>query len=220
MAERAVLRPLSDSQREALETAVARYEAAATRDAVVWLQARGITPSVAATFRLGVVDDPAPGHGRFGGWLSIPYLRRDGQPLSIRFRCIEDHDHGDYKHGKYMSLPDEPARVFNVGAIHVAREEIHVAEGEFDAMVLNMLGLPAIAIPGASAWSAHHRRMLAGFRRVWVWGDPDDAGADFINRVCRSMRQARGVQLRAGDVTETYLEGGERAIFELIEEDK
>jgi DNA primase len=119
-----------------------------------------------------------------------------------------------------MSLPDEPARVFNTGAIHKARDVIHVAEGEFDAMVLCMCGLPAIAIPGASGWASHHRRMLAGFRRVYVWGDPDDAGADFINRVSRSMRQARGVQLRVGDVTETYLDGGAEALLSLIEEGK
>jgi len=220
LAERAVLRPLSDSQREALEIAVARYEEAFTPAAARYLEARGIRSEVADTFRLGVVDDPAPGHSRFEGWLAVPYLRYDSKPLSIRFRCIEDHDHRDHGHGKYMSLPDEPARVFNTGAIHRASDTLHVAEGEFDAMILETVGLPAIAIPGASGWAAHHRRMLAGFRRVYVWGDPDDAGADFINRVCRSMRQARGVQLRVGDVTETYLEYGPAGLLALIEEGK
>src|SRR5690606_23570625 len=127
----------------------------------------------------GVVADPVPGHSRFEGWISIPYLRHDGQPLSIRFRCIEDHDHREHGHGKYMSMPGEPARVFNTGAILRATDAIHVTEGEFDAMILESLGLPAIAIPGASGWKPHHPRMLHGFRRVWVWGDPDDPGADF-----------------------------------------
>lgn len=235
MAERVALRPLSDSQREALETAVARYEEAFTADAARYLEARGIASEVADMFRLGVVDDPLPGHNKFSGWLAIPYLRRDGQPLSIRFRCInpacgvlyrrklpgdpKEHHEGHGKR-KYMSMQDEPARVFNVGAIHRATDTIHVAEGEFDAMVLETIGLPAVAIPGASGWAAHHRRMLAGFRRVHVWGDPDDAGADFINRVCRSMRQARGVQLRIGDVSDTYLEYGPSGLLQLIEEDK
>lgn len=220
MAERAPLQPLSDSQREALETAVVKYEEAFTEEAARYLAARGITSEVANIHRLGVVADAAPGHGRFEGFLAVPYLRVDGQPLSIRFRCFEGHDHRDHGHGKYMSLPDEPARVFNVGAIHRAKDVIHVAEGEFDAMILEKIGLPAVAIPGASGWAAHHRRMLAGFRRVHVWGDPDDAGADFINRVCRSMRQARGVQLRIGDVTETYLAFGPGGLLELIEEDR
>lgn len=205
-------------QREALDEAVRRYEEALTPAVGAYLLGRGIDQAVADTFRLGVVSDPAPGHARFEGFLSIPYLRLDGQPLSVRFRCLRDHDHEP--HGKYMTLPSDPVRVFNVSAIEQADAEIHVTEGEFDAMILTKVGLRAVGIPGASNWSNVHRHMLAGFKRIYVWGDPDDAGADFINRVCRSMRQARGVQLRFGDVTETYLEHGAEGLFELIEEGK
>lgn len=61
-------------------------------------------------------------------------------------------------------------------------------------MVLTLVGLPAVAIPGASGWQPHHRRMLAGFPRVRVQGDPDDAGADFTTRICRASapRKAYG----------------------------
>lgn len=202
----------------ALDEAVSRYQGALTREGAAFLTARGISRETAVTNRLGVVSDPAPGHGKLVGFLSIPYLRQDGQAVSIRFRCISDHNHGEHYHGKYMSLEGEPVRVYNVGAIHAAGDTIHVAEGEFDAMILNQVGLPAVAIPGVEAWSGHTRRMLAGFSRVWVWGDPDDAGAQFITRVCRAMRQAKGVQLRLGDVTETYLALGAEGLYELIEE--
>lgn len=202
----------------ALDEAVSRYQAALTPAAVAYLRSRGISRETALTNRLGVVSDPAPGHGRHAGWLSIPYLRHDYGAVSIRFRCIEDHDHRDYGHGKYASLEGEPNRVFFIPAIHAAEDVIHVCEGEFDAMILNQLGLPAIAIPGASGWQSHHRRMLAGFGRVWVWGDPDDAGAKFTTKVCRSLRQARGVQLRIGDVTETYLAEGPQGVYALIDE--
>ena len=217
MSEHEPLRPTSDSQRRALDEAVSRYQAALTQDAAAFLRGRGISRESAATNRLGVVSSPAPGHGKYEGWLALPYLRHDGQAVSIRFRCIHDHDHRDYGHGKYMSLAEEPSRVFYIPAIHAADDVIHVAEGEFDAMVLNQVGLPAVAIAGASGWQSHHRRMLAGFSRVWVWGDPDDAGADFIARVCRSMRQARGVQLHIGDVTETYLATGPTGLHALIQ---
>jgi DNA primase len=217
LSEQEPLRPLSASQREALEEATASYQAAVTADAARYLQARGINQTAAATFRLGVVADPLPGHERFRGYLAIPYLDRQGQPLSIRFRCLNDyHVHRDHGHGKYMSITGEPARVYNVAAIHQAGDDIHVAEGEFDAQVLTLAGLPAVAIPGASGWQPHHRRMLAGFSRVWVWGDPDDAGADFTTRVCRALRTAKGVRLRHGDVTDTYLTGGTSALYALI----
>lgn len=215
------MQPLSPSQRETLEEAVAAYELALgdTDAAVRYLLGRGIEEETAVTFRLGVVSDPFPGHERFRGMLAIPYLDQHGNPLSVRFRCMEDHNHRDFFHGKYMSIVDEPARVFNIGAIHRADTEIHVTEGEFDAVVLNQLGLPAVAIPGATGFTGHHRRMLAGFSRTWVWGDPDEAGADFTNRVTRMLRSAKGVRLRGGDVTETYLAGGPSAIYALIGQD-
>lgn len=216
MSEPEPLQPLSTSQREAMEEATAAYQAAVTDDAVRYLRARGIDQQTARTFRLGVVADPLPGHERFRGFLAIPYLDRDGQPLSMRFRCLAEHDHRAHGHGKYMSITGEPARVYNIGAIHQAEDDVHVAEGEFDALVLTLVGLPAVAIPGANGWQSHHRRMLAGFSRVWVWGDPDDAGADFTARVCRALRSAKGVRLRRGDVTDTYLAGGAAALHALI----
>lgn len=219
LTEREPLQPLSASQREALEEATTTYQQAISPAVAGYLLGRGISREAAVSFRLGVVTEPHPGHGRFRGFLSIPYLGRDQQALSLRFRCMVDHIHREYGHGKYMSMLDEPARVFNVRAIHEAGDTIHVAEGELDAVILNQLGLPAIAIPGAEAWRNHHRRMLAGFNQVWVWGDPDDAGADFTNRVCRSLRSAKGVHLKRGDVTDSFLQGGAEAVLSLVDEE-
>lgn len=218
MIERVLLRPLSDSQRAALEDTVSRHEKSVTPAAARHLAARGIDHATRATFRVGVVATPAPGHNQFAGWLAIPYLRHDDVPLTIRFCCIEDHDHSEHHHGKYMSLPDAPARMFNVRAIHQADDVIHIADGEFGAMILNRVGLPAVAVPDASGWAAHHRRMLAGFRRVYVWGGLDDDGSDFVDVVCRSLRLARGVHLRAGGVVDTFLTGGAAALYALIGE--
>lgn len=219
MAEHEPLRPTSPAQRAALEAAVERYEAALTPEVARYLARRGITEEAAVTARLGVVDDPAPGHARFEGWLAIPYLRADGEPLSIRFRCLEDHDHSEYHHGKYMSMEEDDARVYGVESLHGNHSEVHLTEGEFDRNVLRFqMGWPAVGMPGASGWKGKHRRMLAGFSRVWVWGDPDDAGARFVLKVTRSLRQARGVQLRLGDVTETWQQGGTAALHALIEE--
>ncbi|MET9861939.1 topoisomerase [Streptomyces smyrnaeus] len=192
------------------------YQAAVTADVARYLVARGIGREEAATARLGVVADPHPGHDRFRGFLAIPYLDRDGKPLSIRFRCLQDHDHRAYFHGKYMSLADEPPRAYNIRAVHEAGDELHIAEGELDAIILNKVGLPAIAIPGVHMWFGRHRRMLAGFSRTYVWADPDDAGADFTNKVRRSLRSAKGVRLRVGDVTDTYMAGGAEALHALI----
>jgi len=199
-----------------LEAATAAYQAAVTVEAVALLAARGIEKTEALTFRLGVVAEPFPGHEKFRGFLAIPYLDQSGRPLSMRFRCIQEHNHRDFGHGKYMSLKEEPARVFNVGAIHRATRELHIAEGEFDAMILNKAGMPAIAIPGAQGWAPHHRRMVAGFNTVYVWGDPDEAGSEFIGKVTRAVRNAVGVRLTKddGDVSELYAKGSAQALYE------
>lgn len=221
MSEREPLRPLSASQKEALEEAVTSYQAAHTEGSARYLLRRGIDRALADTFRLGVVGpNPFPGHTRFVGWLVIPYLDKAGSPLSLRFRCMQDHEHRDFGHGKYMSMTDEPTRVFNVKAIHDAFDEINVTEGEFDAMILEKFVGPAVAIPGAQAWSNHHRRMLAGFSRINVWGDPDDAGAEFVQKVTRACRNARGVRLHDGDVTDTYKIGGKDALLALLPQER
>ena len=148
--------------------------------------------------------------------LAIPYLDKDGHPLTIRFRCMQEHDHRASFHGKYNSMTGDPSRVYNISAIHAATDEIHIAEGEFDAIILTKVGLHAVAIPGAHGWQYHHRKMLAGFSRVYVWGDPDDAGAEFVTKVMASMRTAKGVNLKVGDVTENYMQGGAEALYALI----
>jgi hypothetical protein len=210
------MRPLSGSQREALEEATTSYEGAVSREVARYLLARGIDRDTAATFRLGSVADPFPGHERFRGWLAIPYLDKDGKPLSMRFRCIQDHAHRDFGHGKYMSMSEEPSRVFNIRGIHIADDTLHIAEGEFDTMILSKVFGAASGFPGAKSWRGHHRRMLAGFSRVHVWGDPDEAGAEFVQKVCRQVRSAKGVRLRDGDVTDTYTAGGADALLALI----
>jgi len=204
-------------QLEALEEATAAYQAARTSKAGLYLMERGLEPETVDTFRLGSVVEPQPGHTRQVGRLAIPYLGQKGEPLAIRFRCIEEHNHREQGHGKYESVVGDTPRIYNVSAITRATDTIHVTEGEFDAMILEQCGLPAIAVPGAALYRSHHRRLLAGFNRVWVWADPDEAGADLLNKITASLRQAKGVRLRDGDVTETYLAGGEDAIHKLIE---
>lgn len=207
------LRPLSALQVRTLDEALKKYEAALAPGTAggLFLRDRGIEPLPASIARLGVVtEDCLPEHRRFIGWLVIPYLGIDGRPVQLRFRCLQEHEHAG--HGKYMTMEGDPARVYNVQAIMEADADIHVTEGEIDAIVLGMLGYPAVAIPGASGFQSHHRRMLAGFNRVFVWGDPDEAGAKFASKITRMMGQALSVRLDNGDINDTYLTDGEAAI--------
>lgn len=218
-----LLLPLTSEQREVLETAVAafQFELALSAEAQAKLAARGFTPETVRGARLGVVtaDSPLLGTDWLAGWLAIPYLDKHGSPLTVRFRCMEAHEHSG--HGKYMSLKHDPARVFNVGAIHrgvASAGAIHITEGELDTLILQQCGLHAIAIPGASGWRPHHAVMVAGFDRVWVWGDPDKAGQEFTSKVMKDLRHAKRVPLKNGDANETYLKDGRDGVLALIGE--
>lgn len=216
MAEHDPLTPLSTTQKEMLEEAVSTYQQHMTPAAAKYLLDRGIGRDEAMAFRLGIVADPAPGHEKYRRMLAIPYLGRDGQPLTVRFRCLAEHNHRDYFHGKYNTVKDDIPRMFHVGAVHRAGDEIHVTEGELDAIILNKIGLHAVAIPGANMWFGRHRRMLAGFSRVWTWADPDDAGAELTSKITRALKSAKAVRLKA-DVTDTYLAHGAEHLLSLVQ---
>lgn len=204
--------------------AVESYELArlVSEEASEYLARRGISEEAATGARAGVVEEPEPGHAKFKGMLAIPYLDKNNDPLTLRFRCMEDHDHRQHGHGKYMSLPHDPPRMYNVRAIHQAQgDSIHVCEGELDAVILGQLGLDAVAIPGAQSWQGYHRRMVAGFSKIWVWHDQDEAGVDLLNKITNALRQAKPVRLPGGlDVSDAYLEYGGDYLLDLIRDGK
>lgn len=200
-----------------MEEATAKYQGLVTPEVARYLMDRGIEQGVASTFRLGAVEEPIPGHDMFHGRLAIPYIVA-GHPVTIRFRCLRDHDCKTSNCPKYLPIPDEPTRMYNVSAITRAAYDIDVTEGELDALVLEQLGYPAVAIPGVHNWKSHHRRMLAGFSKVRVWGDGDQAGAEFGNKITKALRQAKVVRVPKGeDVTSLLLRDGAEAIHDLIE---
>ena len=92
---------------------------------------------------------------------------------------------------------------------------ISITEGEFDSIILNQAGIPAVSLPGATSWQSYYGRVFAGFSKIWLFGDPDEAGRQFNSTIQQSMRQARPVRLQA-DVNDTFLAEGEGYLKELI----
>src|SRR5690606_11193015 len=164
---------------------------------------------------LGVVPTDAPGLERYAGWLAIPYISAAGHPVSIRFRRPDWAGVTDAP--KYLGLPDEPSRVYNVRSFVEAGEDLYVAEGEFDAIVLNRVFGHAVGYPGANYWKPHHRRLFEGFRKVYILGDGDDAGRQFTEQVANRLRNGVQVYVPQGhDVSSYLVEHGEDALKELI----
>jgi hypothetical protein len=207
---------LTVTQRADLELAIGTYQENVVL-AKDYLEGRGITGRIAGLARLGVVQRPMPGHEDMVDRLAIPYLTPSGA-VDVRFRCRHDHSCKELGHPKYLTLAGKQPRLYNAGALTVDHDTACICEGELDALIIQYhLGLPAVGVPGAQAWTGHKHfpRMFRAFSRVLVFADADDAGRDLAKQIVRDVNQATIVRLAEGsDVTDTYLSEGVEGLAE------
>jgi DNA primase len=185
--------------------------------ALAYLAGRGITEEAARHAALGVAVEPLKGHEGRAGRLSIPYLT-DAGPVNMTFRCIQDHDCKAIPgHTKYMLPSGAATNLYNVQAYEGAGAHISLCEGELDALVLSMLGEPAMGIPGADKWQPHWGDILQDFSRVYVFSDGDTAGQKFFDHVKMECSQAINIPMPDGhDVNSAYLAYGEDFLLRKI----
>lgn len=215
--------PLSRSLKASLEKSAATYHSQLDESALAYLADRGLAiDHVIETHRLGVVRSPLPGHERYAGRLAIPYIGPKGNVYDVRYRCLEDHDHKDseVKCPKYLGEDGVTTRMFNTRALLAETDYIFVCEGEMDAVTITACGWPAVAVPGANNWKEHHGRVLAGFARVVVLADGDDAGRKLGDAVRRSLPVTCQVMVvtEGEDVNSLYAKGGKEALRAFLSE--
>lgn len=172
---------LSKSQIDSLTKAAETYHQQMDFHTAGYLEARGLY-AAADSFRLGAVVEPLPGHETMAGRLSIPYITPSGV-VNLKFRCTQDHECKDHGHPKYLGLPGHRDRLFNVQALHDAKDVIHICEGESDTIAATLADIYAVGISGASKWEPHYDRVFEDFERVVVLADGDSAGKDFAKRI-------------------------------------
>lgn len=76
-------------------------------------------------------------------------------------------------------------------------DPIVICEGESDCHAAWHHGVIAIGVPGASGWRAEWGKMFDG-RDVYVWKEPDEAGAKLVAAISTDIPKAKIVE--AGDV--------------------
>ena len=200
-----------------LEEATARYEGDLTRStaAVEYLtRTRGLSVDNAASFRLGYVESPLPGHEVMRGMLAVPYLTRAGV-MTLRFRRLGDGDGP-----KYRSVPGDPPRIYNANSLLIPSDHIAICEGEFDAIAATLAGVPAVGMAGVSAWKDDFARCFKGYRAVYILADQDDKGQgmEFAEKVAEQIKNARISPMPAGhDVNSFVLANGPEALLDQLE---
>lgn len=163
-------------------------------------------------FLLGAVVSPGVLDEDAQGMLAIPYITKAG-PVALRFRRPPHKDTGP----KYWQPEGSVLTIFNTLAFFAGEETIAVAEGEMDAITLAQAGIPAVGIPGASAWKPHYKLLFEGYQSVLICADNDDTGAGrkFAAKVAQNVPGPQVVVMPEGhDVNSYYCEFGRQALRE------
>lgn len=228
---------LSAALKRSLESAVSRYNPHIDL-AADYLESRKIDLEYARQSALGVVseeDELTRLNPALRGRLVIPYMTPSG-PRQMSFRCIEAHDCKGV-HAKYLPFPGMSEgedrvtkRLYFVHAFQTAGATICLTEGELDALTLNMIGIPAMGVPGATNWQPHWNAIFEDFSSVLVFRDGDvqkqladgkivePASDKFVGKVVRNLgSKVRVVRLPDGeDVNSVYVNQGYEALIKYM----
>lgn len=216
---------LSDSLKtfmgEASETYYQALKNPGAESAVEYLKSRGLLGASVQYFRLGYVESPLPGHEKYVGRISIPYITRSGV-TDIRFRALPDLIDGEWVNPegpKILSLPGCMHRLYNTQDLDRREPYVCITEGEPDTWIAHQCGLPAVAVPGVAGWSDWWARCFRGYEAVYILCDNDDKGqgAAFGEKLAAQIQNARVVLMPPGhDVNSYYVAEGREALLSRI----
>jgi len=206
---------LSQEQKQLLTETASRYHEALDQQTASYLLGRGITKEAAATFLLGTVHDPAPGHEHAVGCLTIPYRSPSGV-TGVKFRRVDGGT------PKYLWPTGQKVGMFNVVDLHEDSDVIAICEGELDTLVMSALvGVPAVGIAGVSQWKPWFPKMFEGFDRIVIFADNDlkengsNPGMELAKRIKEDLDKAVVISLPGNkDVNQVFLEDGSEWLLE------
>lgn len=176
---------------------------------------RGLLPETIAAHRLGLISSDIADQQWYVDRISIPYINAMGQVSQIRYRAHGPDDK------KYLGEPGVPASPYNIGNMvnpspTTGWDELHIAEGEFDCMILSQVGLHSIGVPGATQWSDAFTVLAEPFDALYVWADPDSAGDKLVETIKKSCTSQPVIRVPLPeDVNDAYLSLGGDALLEL-----
>lgn len=164
-----------------------------------------------------VLDADRKPYDFFRGTITLPY-HSSGSVVQIRGRKLDPD-----AQQKYLTPPNQAARLFNVDALWQA-DRVVVAEGEMDTLILEQMGLSAVGVPGASTWQDSWDSYFDGVKRIYVVFDNDKAGQLGAETIKEKLgRRVRSVVLPddglppgENDVARYFGQGG-HSLNELVE---
>lgn len=166
-----------------------------------YLRGRGIPDDLIVRYLLGFD----------GQRITIPIFNREGQ-LAF-FKLAKDPD--DRRAGpKMLTTPGSTVELYGWEHLRGTVEELILCEGEFDRLVLEAQGFPAVTSTGGAQVFRHEwADALKAVPRVFVCFDRDAAGRAGALQAARMIPSAKIVEFSAdvgesGDVTDFFVRLG------------
>lgn len=175
---------------------------------------RKLTMATIDQFLLGAVVSPDVLDETAIGMVAIPYMTPTG-PVALRFRRPPGRETGP----KYWQPEGSALTIYNTPAFFASEETIAVTEGEVDCMTLVQAGIPAVGIPGASAWKDFYELLFEGYESVIICADNDDQGAGrkFASKLAQKVPGPKIILMPEGHDVNSYLaEFGREALREFM----
>ncbi len=173
----------------------AQYHAQLPPHLRVYLNGRAISDAIIDTFMLGFD----------GSRLTIPIPDRDGTIAFFRLARVPD-GWGP----KMLSQPGSSATLYGWEHVSPETETLVICEGEFDRLVLEGQGIPAVSgTGGATTFLPAWAEALAVVQHLFVCYDRDAAGRAGTRRVAQLLPAVRVIVLPeevglGGDVTDFF----------------
>ena len=97
----------------------------------------------------------------------------------------------------------------NVQALHDADTIIGISEGELDAQIATLAGIPTAGVPGAKNWKPFYTRLFEDYEQVLIFGDGDKAGREFTGKLLAVLPAGEARLLpKDHDINSYVLENG------------
>jgi len=113
------------------------------------------------------------------GGIEIPYLTREGELHAVRYRlALEGENRFRWRQGDTPILYG----LWRLGE-WAGSDTLYLCEGETDTLTLWHAGLPALGIPGATAWRERWWREVEAFPRIVAIPDADQAGSQLVEKL-------------------------------------
>jgi len=164
---------------------------------------------------------------KYGRWessngeirISIPLKDEKGEYIGLKLRK-DPHSCVENENNKYIYYPSGiETTIYNAEKLKDAKDKVFLAEGEFDAKILESKGLVAVSNPGAGIFKDEWvEKFFKNIKEVYICFDNDVPGKTGAIMVAKKLSRISGIKIyivtlpekiksgKKGDITDYFVE--------------